>query len=83
MEKAAVEGLLMMCADGRVRQCHPIIASMNIDYEEQVIITGIKSGMQYSICQVAPEKRKNLCKTWALRTHESTRAQIVLQDIEE
>ncbi len=83
MEKAAVEGLLMMCADGRVRRCHPIIAGMSVDYKEQVVITGIKSGMQCSMCQVPPEERENLCKTWALRIHESTRAQIALQETEE
>ncbi len=35
------------------------------------------------MCQVSPEERENLCKTWALRTHESMRAQIVLQETEE
>ncbi len=83
MEKAAVEGLLMMCADGSVRRLHLIIAGMSVDYEEQVVITGIKSGMQCSMCQIPPEERENLCKTWALKTHKSTRAQIALQETEE
>ncbi len=47
------------------------------------MITSIKSGMQCSMCQVFSEKRENLCKTWALRTYESMRAQITLQETEE
>ncbi len=46
------------------------------------MITGIKSRMQCSMCQVPPKERENLCKTWALRTHESTQAQIALQETE-
>ncbi len=83
MEKAAVEDLLMMCAEGRVRRYHPIIAGLSVDYEEQVVITGIKSGMQCFMCQVPLEERENLCKIWALRIHESTWAQIALQETEE
>ncbi len=47
------------------------------------MITGIKSGMQCSMYQVFPEEHENLCKTWALRTYESTWAQIALQETEE
>ncbi len=72
-----------MCTDRRVRQCHPIIAGMSVDYEKHVVISDIKSGMQCSMCQVPPEERENLCKIWVLRTHENTRAQIVLQKTEE
>ncbi len=82
MEKVVVEGLLMMCADRHVRQCYPIIVSMSINYEEQVVITGIRSGMQYSMYQVPPKERENLCKTWTLRIHESMQAQIALQERE-
>ncbi len=67
-----VEGLLMICADGHLGQCHLIIASISVDYEEQVVLPKIKLGMRCSICQVRPEKRENLCKTWAIRTHKST-----------
>lgn len=42
----------MMCVDRNVQQCNPIIAGMSVDYQEQVVITGIKSGMQCSICHV-------------------------------
>ncbi len=60
LEKAAIESLLMMCADGNMRQCHPIIAGMSVDYKEQMVITGIKSGMQCSMCQVPPNDCENL-----------------------
>ena len=49
---------------------------MMVDYEEQVLITGIKSNNHCSICQVPPNKREHLCKSWDMRTHESTRAQL-------
>ena len=58
------KGLLIMCADRNVWQCHPIIAGMSVDYKEQLVITGIKSGMQYSICQEPHKKRENLYKMW-------------------
>ena len=83
LESVAVQGLLMMCKDRNVRQCHPIVASMSVDYEEQVVITGIKSGMQCLMCQVPPKERENLCKMWPKRTHDSTRAQLALQDTAE
>lgn len=73
----------MICVDGNVRQCQPIVAGMTVDYEEHVVITGIKSGMQCSMCQIPPEKRENLCKIWPKITHDSTRAQLALQDMVE
>ncbi len=72
----------MMFADGNVRQCHLIIAGMSVNYKEQVVITGIKSGMQYSMCQIPPNERENLCKKWLKRTHEPTLSQLALQEIE-
>ncbi len=83
LEKAAIEDLLMMCADRNVQQCHPIIAGISIDDEEQVVITGIKSSMQCSMCQVPPNERENLCKKWPKRTHEHTMSQLALQDPED
>ena len=78
-----MEGLLMMCTDENVQQCHPIIAGMSVDYKEQVVITGIKSGMQCSMCQVPPNERENLCKKWPKRTNERILSQLALQDIED
>ena len=52
----------MICVNWNVRKCHPIIVGMSVDYKKQVMINGIKSGMQCSICQVSPNKRENLYK---------------------
>ena len=35
----------MMCADEYVREYYSIIASVSVDYEKQIVIIGIKSGM--------------------------------------
>ena len=43
----AINSVLMMCVDVNIQQCHLIIASINVDYEEQVIIIGIKLDIQY------------------------------------
>lgn len=47
------------------------------DYEEQTIITGVKSGQHCTICQVRSTDRENLCPStpWPKRTHESTKHQ--------
>ncbi|KAI9840208.1 MAG: hypothetical protein M1837_001836 [Sclerophora amabilis] len=82
LERHAKEGIPLRCADGCVRQCYPIIAGFMTDYEEQVLITYIKSGRQCAICQVPPHERENLCGVWPPRTHESTRSQLVRQDRE-
>ena len=71
--RAIVKGVLMMCTDRSIQQYHPIITSMSVDYEEQVVIIAINSGIQCLICKVPLEKRENLCKIWALRIHESMR----------
>ena len=57
-----MEGVLMICADGNLRKYHLIIVSMSVNYEEQIVITGIKSSMQCLMCQILPNKRENLCK---------------------
>ncbi len=49
------------------------------DYEEQVLITGIKKAQHCSICIVPPNERENLTKRWEHRTHERTREQINCQ----
>ena len=78
----ARESLLMICADENVRKYHLIIAGTSVNYKEQVVITDIKSDMQYSICQVLSIKRKNLCKKWPKKIYEYTLSQVALQDIE-
>jgi hypothetical protein len=49
------------------------------DYEEQVLITGIKKAQHCSICVVPPNERENLTKKWDDRTHEYTQQQIKRQ----
>jgi len=49
------------------------------DYEEQVLITGIKKAQHCSICTVPPNERENLTKQWDDRTHELTQQQITHQ----
>lgn len=64
-----------MCADQKIRSCHPIIAGFMADYEEQVLNTGVKSGQQCTICTVPPNERGNLRGKWRPRTHSLTRSQ--------
>ena len=45
------------------------------DYEEQVLITGVKSNQECPICKVPPNEREDLEKTWEKRTHEHAQAQ--------
>ncbi|KAH6078938.1 hypothetical protein HBI65_220880 [Parastagonospora nodorum] len=42
LENAAKSGILLACADRRTRQCYPTICAILADYEEQVLLTGIK-----------------------------------------
>ena len=52
---------------------------MIADYEEQVLITGVKSGRHCTICTVPPNSRENLTQQWPLRTHQDTQAQLIAQ----
>ena len=65
-----------------MRQCHPILAGFMCDYEEQVVITCIKSLQHCTICEVPPDMRENLHHSWPLRTHESMKSQIRRQQME-
>jgi len=68
-------GIQIECADGWTRRCFPVIAAMSIDYEEQVAVTGVKSGRHCTMCDVDPDEREDL-ETWApWRTHKATLAQ--------
>jgi uncharacterized membrane protein YbaN (DUF454 family) len=49
------------------------------DYEEQVLLTGVKSGCHCTICQVPPSERENLQKRWLKQTHEYTQQLIAWQ----
>jgi hypothetical protein len=76
LESLAKDGFVVRCADGHQHLCYPIIAGFIADYEEQVLITGIKKAQHCSICTVPPHERENLMKQWDNRTHELTKLQI-------
>lgn len=46
------------------------------DYEEQVVITCVKSLQHCTICEVPPTMREKLRLRWPVRTHESMKSQI-------
>ena len=56
LKKISKTGVIMQSADSRYYQYFSIITSFVCDYEEQVVIIGIKSGMQCTICQVPFKK---------------------------
>ena len=39
------EGIIIWCANGFKRHCYPILVGLIVDYEEQVLITGIKANI--------------------------------------
>ena len=73
------EGIEIRCANGFKRRCYPVLAGLMVDYEEQVLITGVKANMQCSICHVPPKERERVTKKWEFRTHKSTWEQIERQ----
>ena len=79
LESLAKDSFLVQCADRHNCQYYPIIAGFMIDYEEQVLITGIKKAQHYSICTVPPYERENLTKQWDDRTHKFTQQQLFRQ----
>ena len=72
LESLAKDGFMVKCADGHQRLYYPIIARFMADYEEQVLITGIKKAQHCSVYTVPPHERENLMKRWDNRTHELT-----------
>jgi hypothetical protein len=73
---------LMKCVDSQYRRCFSLLSKFVCDYEKQIIITNVKSEQHCIICRISSEERKNLESTWSRRTHESTRAQLRQQYIE-
>jgi hypothetical protein len=71
----AREGIPLRCADGRTRQCYPTICAILADYEEQVLLTGVKKNRQCTRCTVAPDNREDLCTSYPWRTEQYTRTQ--------
>ena len=73
------EDIEIRCTNRFKRRCYPVLAGLMVDYEEQVLITGVKANMQCSICHVPPKERERVTKKWEFRTHKSTWEQIERQ----
>ncbi|KAH6333607.1 hypothetical protein HBI37_170790 [Parastagonospora nodorum] len=50
LENAAKSGILLACADRRIRQCYLTICAILADYEEQVLLTSVKKNCYYTRC---------------------------------
>jgi hypothetical protein len=72
-------GLKIKCADGQYQNYFPIITGIMADYEEQVLLTSVKSRRHYTIYQVPPLEQENLQKRWPKRTHKYTQQLIARQ----
>ncbi|KAH5559681.1 hypothetical protein HBI25_110250 [Parastagonospora nodorum] len=75
LENTAKSGILLACADGRTRQCYPTICAILADYEEQVLLTGVKKNRHCTRCTVAPDDREDLCGSYLWRTEQFTQLQ--------
>ncbi|KAH6289436.1 hypothetical protein HBI39_209020 [Parastagonospora nodorum] len=56
LENAAKSGILLACADGRTRQCYLTICAILADYEEQVLLTGVKKNRYCMRCTLQQER---------------------------
>jgi hypothetical protein len=45
LEEAGKHGVRMLRGDGVAHRCHPILACLPMDYPEQLLATGIKTGL--------------------------------------
>ena len=45
LETVGIEGVRMFHGDGIAFRCHPILTCVPTDYQEQVLITGVKTGL--------------------------------------
>ena len=78
-ESLAKDSFVVRYTDGHQCLYHLIIAGFMTDYEEQVLITGIKKAQHCNICTVPPYERENLTKRWDNRTHKLMQQQISRQ----
>lgn len=65
----------MLCADGYYRKCFPMLCAILADYEEQVLIAGVKMNEQCSRCTIPPKERSDLTAKYPWRTPEQMNAQ--------
>ena len=52
------KGIELVYTNNYKRRCYLVLAGFMVDYEEQVLITGIKTNMQYLICHILPKKKR-------------------------
>jgi hypothetical protein len=74
--------MLIRCADARIRRCVSIIINFICDYEEQILITNIKSEQQCSICQMSFDERENLKKNDRLALMNLSKDRFVINEKE-
>lgn len=76
------EGIVIKCADGYSRDCFPVVGGFALDYEEQALITGVKSKRHCVTCQVPPDQRECLMplERFPLRTYQYMRDRIAQQE---
>ena len=60
LKKAGKEGVYFLCADSQDQHYFPLLAVFMADYEEQVMLIGIKSGYKYLTCYIYINKRHDL-----------------------
>ena len=60
LEKAGKKKVRLLYTDGQDRYYFLLLAVFMADYEEQVTLTGIKSGYKCSTCYIYINKRHNL-----------------------
>ncbi len=73
------DGIELVFVNGYKRRCYPILAGLIVDYEEQVLITGIKANIQCSIYHFPPKERELVTRSWEPWTYQSTWTQIAQQ----
>ncbi|KAI0996056.1 hypothetical protein K3495_g12125, partial [Podosphaera aphanis] len=73
-------GWLVRCADDNVRHCFPVLGPFICDYEEAVLVTGIKNGQQCALCQATKSDFNKITEEWPTRTHKQTRSQLSKQN---
>jgi hypothetical protein len=56
LEEAGKKGVKMLRGDGVAHRCHPILACFPMDYPEQLLATGIKTGL----CPCCPIPREDI-----------------------
>ena len=54
LQDAALEGVPIDCADGKVRKCFPILAAWIADHMENVVLHGVKSNA-CPTCEISPD----------------------------